>query len=271
MSYRIGEFARLSGVSVKTLRFYDEVGILRPARVDSRTRYRFYSAQQLQDIALARTLRAAGVAIPEVKRLMRKRDRSSGQRAMLQSMQSTLRESLERMQRSLLWIDSLLLSGDTTGAIPITMKRRAPLRVASMRSEVDSYPEIARIERELHARLPDRCKGDFKAVLWHRCAGEGTLEGEPLIEIGRDVRPGGGVAISHLPDTTVACAYSALDDDAAENAYSALREWMSLFGFELAGPKCEIDHAELLEIQFPVRRHVATSRGETPAASEANP
>jgi len=266
MSYRIGEFARLSGVSVKTLRFYDEVGILRPARIDPRTRYRFYSAQQLQDIALARMLRASGVSVPEVKRLLRKRDRMPEQRALLESLQAELRESLEQTQRSLLWIDSLLLS-EARGATPIALKRRAALRVASMRSEVASYSEISRIERELHARLPQRCKGSFKAVLWHRCAGEGTLDGEPLIEVKPGARFGSDLAVSHLPETTVAYAYSATDDDAAEGAYAALREWMNVFGFELAGPKCEIDYADMLEIQFPVRsRHPATRGAHAPSA-----
>ena len=40
--YRIGAFAQVSGVSAKTLRFYDQVGLLRPTRVDPRTGYRFY-------------------------------------------------------------------------------------------------------------------------------------------------------------------------------------------------------------------------------------
>src|SRR5262245_7045282 len=46
--YRIGEFASLSGISVKTLRFYDEIGLLRPAGVDVRTRYRRYAPSQLR-------------------------------------------------------------------------------------------------------------------------------------------------------------------------------------------------------------------------------
>lgn len=261
MSYRIGEFARLSGVSIKTLRFYDEVGILRPARVDSRTRYRFYTAEQLQDIALARTLRASGMPVEAVKRAMRARKRTSEQRALLQSLQTTLRDSLEATQRSLFWIDSLLMS-DEPSAVPITLKRRAPLRVASLRGEVRDYSEISSIERELHAQLPERCKGKFRAVLWHRCAAEGALDGEPFVEIKEGVRPLASIAISRLPDTIVASAYTAPDDAAAESAYAALREWMSVFGFELAGPKCEIDYSSLLEIQFPTRRIAGNAAGD---------
>lgn len=251
MSYRIGEFARLSGVSIKTLRFYDEIGILRPARIDPRTRYRFYAAEQLQDIALARMLRASGMPVADVKVAMRKR--ASEQRIALQSLQATLREALARTQRSLFWVDSLLLSADR-GTIPIALKRRATLRIASMRSEVGNYSEIASVERELHARLPERCKGKFQAVLWHRCAADGVLDGEPFVEIKGGARFGDGIAVSRLPDAIVAAAYAAPEDATAESAYAALREWMNVFGFELAGPKCEIDHSSLLEIQFPARK-----------------
>lgn len=45
--FSIGEFARLGGVSVRTLRHYDEIGLLRPATVDQDTGYRGYTADQL--------------------------------------------------------------------------------------------------------------------------------------------------------------------------------------------------------------------------------
>ncbi|MFN2147868.1 MAG: MerR family DNA-binding transcriptional regulator, partial [Anaerolineales bacterium] len=44
---RIGDFSRLSRVSIKTLRYYDEVGLLKPAHVDSSTGYRYYLYEQL--------------------------------------------------------------------------------------------------------------------------------------------------------------------------------------------------------------------------------
>jgi DNA-binding transcriptional MerR regulator len=44
---RIGDFSRLSRVSVKALRYYDEIGLLKPVEVDRFTGYRYYSAEQL--------------------------------------------------------------------------------------------------------------------------------------------------------------------------------------------------------------------------------
>jgi MerR HTH family regulatory protein len=45
--FRIGEFAQIAQVSSRQLRFYDQLGLLQPARTDSQTGYRYYSVKQL--------------------------------------------------------------------------------------------------------------------------------------------------------------------------------------------------------------------------------
>lgn len=45
--FKISDFSRLSLVSAKALRYYDELGLLKPARVDESTGYRYYAASQL--------------------------------------------------------------------------------------------------------------------------------------------------------------------------------------------------------------------------------
>lgn len=47
MLFKISAFSRLSRVSLKTLRYYDQIGILKPRKVDHDTGYRYYSADQL--------------------------------------------------------------------------------------------------------------------------------------------------------------------------------------------------------------------------------
>lgn len=59
MKMRITEFARLTGVSVRTLHYYDEIGLLKPCFVDAATGYRYYdelSMQQMQTILFYREL-----------------------------------------------------------------------------------------------------------------------------------------------------------------------------------------------------------------------
>src|ERR1700757_4080720 len=62
--YRIGKFADLSGVSSKTLRFYDEIGLLSPASIDARTCHRFYRPEQLEELASIRALKDMGCLSP---------------------------------------------------------------------------------------------------------------------------------------------------------------------------------------------------------------
>jgi len=66
----IGEFARLGGVSIRTLRHYDEIGLLRPAMVDPDTGYRRYSAAQLGQLNRIMALKELGLSLAQVGRLL---------------------------------------------------------------------------------------------------------------------------------------------------------------------------------------------------------
>lgn len=63
---QIGEFAALTGLSVKALRHYDREQVLCPAEVDDGSGYRYYGPEQVRGGVLVRTLRDAGVPLPEV-------------------------------------------------------------------------------------------------------------------------------------------------------------------------------------------------------------
>jgi len=254
MTYRIGEFARLSGVSAKTLRFYDETGILRPARVDARTRYRYYCADQLQDLAFARAFRQAGVPIAHLKRIMKTSRTSAQRRAVLERLHLDLQRSMEQTMRSMRWVRAMLdASAKAAADMAVVLKPRPAFEVVSLRAELDAYEDVLELERELLSAVRNDCRGAFRAVLWHRCAADGALDAEPVIELKQPLRLTNRHGVKRLQATNVASAYSAADDASAERTYDAIRRWMQLCGYELAGAKCEIDHGGLLEIQFPVR------------------
>ena len=66
----IGEFARLSHLSPKALRLYDELGLLPPAQVDPDSGYRWYAASQLDNARLVASLRQIGVPLAEIKLIL---------------------------------------------------------------------------------------------------------------------------------------------------------------------------------------------------------
>lgn len=66
----IGQFSYSTGLSIKTLRYYDSIGLLPAAEVDASSGYRSYRAAQLQDAALLRVLRASGMGTPAMRRAL---------------------------------------------------------------------------------------------------------------------------------------------------------------------------------------------------------
>ncbi|MFD5227252.1 MerR family transcriptional regulator [Streptomyces qaidamensis] len=73
----IGAFAKACRLSPKALRLYDELDLLRPARVDPDTGYRYYAAGQLEQARLVAWLRRLGMPLAEIRRVCLLHDRDS--------------------------------------------------------------------------------------------------------------------------------------------------------------------------------------------------
>ena len=251
--YQIGEFAELGGVSAKTLRFYDEIGLLRPASVDARTGYRRYLPQQLEDLASILALKNLGVSLAQVRQLIARRSSAVDRRAILSELKETIEQSIQTATQSLNWINAALDElNECQSPIPVIVKRRPAIPIASLRVELRNYAEVAKFEQELLNALPPECLGTLRGVLWHRCADSGSLEAEPFIALNRRTPTQVHCDLRQLPTATLACAYSGLDNESAERAYAAVRKWMTVRGYRLAGPKREIYLNQMLEIQFPI-------------------
>ena len=255
--YRIGEFAALSGVSTKTLRFYDEIGLLRPASVDPRTRYRFYLSAQLEELASILALKEIGVPLAEVRRLTRKTGSAyacKDKREILNDLKRTLEHSIHTASQSLQWVKAALHElDDSSRPIPVVVKREQPVLIASIRSRLGGYAEIARLEKELLETLPQHAVGELRGVLWHRCEDSGGLEGEAFVGLKERVARRSVYDLKQLPAATLACAYSDWDDERSEQTYRAIWRWMIVRGYRLAGPKREIYLDQMLAIEFPLK------------------
>ena len=64
---KIGEFSKLSHLTVKALRFYEKEGLLIPKSIDEWSGYRFYETSQLEDAAKIKAYRQLGLSIEEIK------------------------------------------------------------------------------------------------------------------------------------------------------------------------------------------------------------
>ena len=100
--FTIGQFAAIHGITKKTLMWYDEMGLVRPALIGENG-YRYYSYRQSSELETVLMLRELEVSIPEIKLFMEQRSAANMER-LLAEKQRKLEEKiahLRRMQRPL--------------------------------------------------------------------------------------------------------------------------------------------------------------------------
>jgi DNA-binding transcriptional MerR regulator len=91
----IGRFSRLTGLTVKALRHYDEVGLLRPAAVDAETGYRSYGAEQVRRAETIRMLRRLELPLDDVRELLETADPQLVRRVLVDHQRRTAIRSAE--------------------------------------------------------------------------------------------------------------------------------------------------------------------------------
>ena len=67
---RIGDFSKLSKVTIKALRYYEKEGLLIPKNVDAFNGYRYYESNQLLDVSRIISLKQIGLSIDEIKKII---------------------------------------------------------------------------------------------------------------------------------------------------------------------------------------------------------
>jgi DNA-binding transcriptional MerR regulator len=112
----IGRFSRLSGLSVGTLRHYDEVGLLRPAEVDGDTGYRRYRPGQLPEARAIRRLRELDLSLDQIREVL-----VTGDLGLLRGHRARLEAEIWRRQRAVYHLKRLIEGEDDLMAEPQTL------------------------------------------------------------------------------------------------------------------------------------------------------
>ncbi len=97
MQYQIGDFAKMAQISHKQLKYYEQCGLLTPARIDPDSGYRYYEAEQLRSVAHVRAFMSMGFATAEIKELLTAADYT----AAFDEKQAELEEAIDEYRRKL--------------------------------------------------------------------------------------------------------------------------------------------------------------------------
>lgn len=145
--YRIGMFSKMNQVTIKALRYYDEVGLLRPRFIDPDNGYRYYSSSQLEPLHRLMALRRIGYSIEEIKRVQ---DGESEQRILQKKKQQLMKEISERMSM-LSQIEGYLQQDEEN--YHMVIKRLPEVIVASTRKVIPNFNALFSLAPEMGAAM----------------------------------------------------------------------------------------------------------------------
>jgi DNA-binding transcriptional MerR regulator/effector-binding domain-containing protein len=160
--FTIGDFARHGRVSIRMLRHYDAIGLLRPARVDPHSGYRGYEAAQLARLNRIVALKDLGFTLNQVASIIDDKVGIGELRGMLRLKRAELENQLAADRSRLAAIEARLRSIETEGTMPtddVQIKKVEPVRVAEVSGVATGFepaaitPVIQPLYSELMRRL----------------------------------------------------------------------------------------------------------------------
>jgi DNA-binding transcriptional MerR regulator/effector-binding domain-containing protein len=268
MKLKIGEFARLGQVTVQTLRYYADLGLLRPGEVDPFTGYRYYLLDQLPTLHRILALKDLGLPLEQIKRMLHDNITPEEMRRILALKQDEIRtqvqNSLDQLERINIRLRMLEHQGRPTN-YEINIKHVDAFPVASVTGEVPDYRDVTPLWMELGEHIRDEsldvrppyltlCHGTEPMIKLEVCSPlAGTLPTSPagLVRMLPEVKT--------MVFTTHRGSYNGLID-----GFTALWQWISDHGFKITSPDREIylrlpaegqydsDPDSLTELQIPV-------------------
>ena len=266
---RIGLFSKLSQVPVKTLRYYNEIGLLEPAEIDRFTGYRFYSVTQLPRLNRILALKDLGLSLNQIARLLTEDLPVEQLRGMLRLKQVEIQQQMQQEKEKLDRVAARLRQIEQENKMSnydVVIKKVEPQRIASVRDVIPSYPEQGHLWQDLETvMVQNQIKSTGPCLtLYH--SDEPKIDAEvcePVAE-GVSLPQNPQVQIRELPGTEVAAVIHHGPFNTLSESYEAVLKWIEANGYQINGPCREIylqppaemgsqtDPDTVTEVQFPV-------------------
>ncbi|WP_330294905.1 MerR family transcriptional regulator [Streptomyces sp. NBC_00503] len=198
--FTIGDFAKHGRVSVRMLRHYDALGLLRPARVDPASGYRYYEAGQLARLNRVIALKELGFSLDQVGSILDELVGSEELRGMLRLRQAELESAMAAAAARLAQVETrlrIIENEGTMSSIDIVVKSLPPVRLAELSGVAASYepgditPVIGPLYDELCRRIEDAgVTPTAPGVAYYEDAGDAARPGAVLVHAGLPVAAG---------------------------------------------------------------------------------
>lgn len=272
---KIGEFSKIAQVNVKTLRYYDQVGLLKPAHIDRFSGYRYYNLEQLVQFNRILALKDLDFSLDQIYELLAVDLSGLALQNMLYKKANELRDRLMKDQARLLRVETRLKSiqePDLLKQSPIVLKSAPDQRVATILQVLPRIEQLSEWQKAtqglIHARL-DSLGINFSGLdilIYHQeeyreinlDVEAGTILNEPQHERYR-LEGTHAIKVYTLPCVNHLTASLIIGRWDPSKTYAHLAQWTQLNGFRPIGPWRELAFVQddpeaprVIEVQQPV-------------------
>ncbi|SHF14675.1 DNA-binding transcriptional regulator, MerR family [Seinonella peptonophila] len=240
--FKIGSFSKMSRVPIKTLRYYDQRDLLKPAMIDQDSGYRYYSAGQLLKIKRIIALKKQGFTLEEIKQLLAEDISFPHVKQSLAEKQHELTEVIKEAQRQLNELDTGLRCieelDEQVSSSSIVVRNVKKQLVASIRDQIPQV-ELCLLLHELkqYIQLQGEDENRPMHILrhqhHHKRDHEDMVDLEVAIPLAKEIPDSDRIKIYELPEIPQAASYVHLCDpyQTACLAQSQLTTWISKNGY----------------------------------------
>ena len=268
---KIGDFSKLSRVSIRMLRHYDEIGLLRPVKIDPESGYRYYSENQLPVAGRITALKDMGFGLSSIGEMLDSYTQKDILERRLLLKRSELLEQSRQTAYRLRLLDTALerLRKDEPMQYDVTLKTFPERYAATVRMTIPTYEMEGMLwsvlvseTAPLHLIPDDPC---YCSVVFHD---QEFKESDVDVEAQKTVKgrypDTKHVKFKTLPSVTVASATCKGSYDQMNAIMEAVANWVTDNGYEFDGPAFNIYHISphetsdpnefVTEVCYPVRR-----------------
>ena len=265
--YKIGLFSKMNRVTIKTLRHYDEIGLLPPAFIEKFTGYRYYTSAQLPILHQILALREMGFSLDEIKQVQG----GVPEKELLQKKRLEIIKKIATETLRLSQVESYLLKNDEeAGGYHVILKELPQVIVASMRTIIPGYDALFDIIPPMGAEMerlgcicavPEYCFNIYHDGEYRETDVDVEIC-EAVTEIKADSEMVTFKVIERVENA--ACVLHKGPYEGFPKAYNAILKWVEDNGYEIIDNPREsyIDGIWnkdstadwLTEIQFPIKK-----------------
>lgn len=267
--FKIGEFSKLTQISIRMLRYYDEAGLLKPAKIDTWTGYRMYSAEQIPVLNRIVYLRDSGFQVAEIAAALNAGDDSLLMKQLdekYEEIEKTILEEKEKLKKIEVARRAILTAG--TGMHYDVMIKTVPgYQVLSLRRVLPDYYGEGVLWAELSAYATENhlpVSGDTFSI-YHDAEHKETDVDVELCALVKTMGKSSGSFLYRItePVPVMACTMVYGDFSNIAGAYMNFAEWLEADSrYQMSGPTRQIVHRGpwnekdpekyLTEIQIPL-------------------